>query len=351
MDKRPSRILLVDDDERNLKLIEALLQAEGYVTELAASGEAALDSVADRPPDLIVLDVMMPGMSGFEVAGRLKQNPGTKTIPIIMLTALSDKNSRLEALNTGAEEFLSKPVDRAELWVRVRNLLRLKEYSDFLADHARLLEEQVRKRTAQIEASYRETIATLSRAAAYRDEETGAHVARISYYCVEMSDTMGMDAEFRDAIFHASPLHDVGKISTPDHILFKPGGFTPDEWTVMQRHAEIGAKMLENGASPYLKMGRDIAMSHHERWDGTGYPQGLKGERIPLPARLMCLADVYDALRSQRPYKPAFDHEKTVGIILNGDGRTKPEHFDPRVLAAFQTRLGRFDEIYRALTE
>jgi putative two-component system response regulator len=194
-------------------------------------------------------------------------------------------------------------------------------------------------------------IATLTRVASYRDEETGAHIARISYYCVELSDALGMDAEFRDVIFHASPLHDVGKIATPDHILFKPGGFTPEEWAVMQRHAETGAKMLENGASPYLKMGRDIALSHHERWDGSGYPQGLKGEEIPLPARLMCLADVYDALRSKRPYKPAFDHEKAAAIILNGDGRTNPGHFDPQALAAFKSRLARFDDIYRELTE
>jgi putative two-component system response regulator len=346
MQKRASRILLVDDELRNLKLLETLVKAEGYETETAMSGEQALAAVAHHPPDLILLDVMMPGMSGHEVAGKLKLDPNTKAIPIIMVTSLDDRHSKLTALNMGAEDFLTKPIDRAELWVRVRNLLRLKDYADFLTDYARILEEQVRSRSALLTSSFRETIAALTRAASYRDEETGAHVVRISYYCQEMAITLGLDAEFRDGVFHASPMHDIGKIAIPDRILFKPGKFTPEEWEIMKSHSALGAAMLDAGNSPYLTMGREIALSHHERWDGSGYPQGLKGEAIPLSARLMCIADAYDALRSRRPYKQPFGHDQTVAIITKGDGRTHPGHFDAQVLDAFVRNASRFEEIF-----
>jgi putative two-component system response regulator len=342
------RILIVDDERRNLTLMEALLRADGYTTATATSGEQALDDVKSFKPDLILLDLMMPRMDGFETAGMLKLDPETKTIPIIMVTALDDRESKLRALNRGAEEFLTKPIDRAELSVRVRNLLRLRDYNNFLVNHSKILEEQVRERTAQLTQSYRETIHSLNRAGVYRDEQTGAHVVRISYFCTALADALGMNADFRDCIFHASPMHDVGKIAIPDHILFKPGGFTPEEWDIMKTHAELGARMLDGGKSPYIRMGRDIALSHHERWDGTGYPQGLRGEQIPLPARIMQLADVYDALRSPRPYKPSFPHEKSLEIILKGDGRTQPGHFDPEVLQAFRGMTARFRDIYEA---
>jgi putative two-component system response regulator len=336
MDKRSFRILAVDDDPRNLRLIESILRPEGYEIELAGSGEAALAAAQERPPDLILLDVMMPGMNGFDVAARLKERAQTRAVPIIMVTSLTDRASRLAALDMGAEDFLSKPIDRAELWARVRNLLRLKEYSDQLADQARLLEERVRERSSQLTESYRQTIKTLNRAASYRDEETGAHVKRISFYCVELGELMGMDSEFCSTIYYASPMHDLGKIAIPDRVLLKPGSLDPGEWEIMKTHAAVGAKMLEDGDSPYLNMGREIAMSHHERWDGTGYPQGLRGDQIPFAARLMGIADVYDALRSRRCYKPPFEHERAVEIITQGDGRTRPEHFDPAVLDAFR---------------
>src|SRR5207253_2215330 len=187
-------------------------------------------SIRSRQPDLILLDISMPGISGLDVAGRIKLDPATRHIPIIMVTALNDRGSRLTALNMGAEEFITKPIDRAELWVRVRNLLRLKQYNDLVSNHARLLEQQVHERTAQLTASYRQTITTLNRAASYRDEETGDHVQRISHYCEEIAQSLGLDAEYRDCLFHASPMHDVGKIAIPDHILLKPGGFTAEEW-------------------------------------------------------------------------------------------------------------------------
>jgi len=269
-------------------------------------------------------------------------------VPIVMVTALADRESRLRGLQAGAEDFLAKPVDRAELLVRAKNLLKLKEYGDFLADYSRILEARVQERSRQLTESYRETILALMRAASYKDEETGAHVARISFYTVEIAAQLGLDEAFRDNIHHASPMHDIGKIAIPDAILQKPAEFEPHEWEIMKTHAGLGAKLLAGGASPYLRMGAEIALSHHERWDATGYPGGLRGEAIPISARIMNLCDQYDALRSRRPYKRAFTHERAVEIISSGDGRTQPAHFDPAVLAAFRQCIGRFRDIFEA---
>lgn len=339
-------IQIVDDDMRNTRLLEAQLRGEGYDVMCAFTGEECLEQLKARLPDLILLDVMMPGMSGFDVAGHLKKDARTKNIPIIMVTALDDRDSRLHALHAGAEEFLNKPVDRSELWIRVRNMLRLKEYQNFLADHNRILEEQVAERTRALREAYKDTIYTMVRAAEFKDEETGAHVQRISFYCRDMAEEMGMDTLFCEEIFYASPMHDIGKIAIPDAVLLKPGGFTPEEWAVMKGHSAYGAKILERGGSPFTKMGAEIALAHHERWDGTGYPDGLQGEAIPFSARLMNIADQYDALRSKRPYKPAFPHGKAYAIITEGDGRTLPGHFDPQVLAAFGKCAERWREIY-----
>lgn len=346
MSKQSPCILIVDADARSLKFVEAMLKAEGYQTETATDGQRALALIDDYPPDLILLDIMMPGISGLDVAGKLKRDPATRHIPIVMVTAQSDRTSRIAALNLGAEEFVTKPVERAELAVRVRNLLRLKEYAELEADHARLVEEEVRARTAQVVGSYRETVAALNHAASFRDEETGAHVVRIAHYCRELATSLGMDAEFRDCIFQASPMHDLGKIAIPDRILFKPGPLTFGEWEIMKTHTTLGAKMLDGATSPYLKMARDIALCHHEHWDASGYPHRLKGEQIPLPARMMCLADTYDALRSRRPYKWPFDHAHSVSIITHGDGRTRPENFDPDVLDAFSRNADRWEDIF-----
>jgi putative two-component system response regulator len=346
--KKPARILVVDDDDRSRRVLVAMLEADGYAVQEANSGEQSLEFARQRPPDLVLLDIMMPGMDGYEVARALKADAATKAIPIVMVTMLDDRGSRLRALEAGAEEFVNKPVDRWELRVRVKNLLKLKELSDFLADHNRILDALVKERTHQLLVSYREVIATMTRAASYKDEETGAHVARVSFYTVELAQALGMDAEFCDTIHYASPMHDVGKIAIPDAILGKPGTFEPHEWEIMKTHAALGAKMLCGTYSPYLIMGAEIALGHHERWDGGGYPAGLAGEAIPLSARIMNICDQYDALRSKRPYKPAFPHEKALEIITVGDGRTMPSHFDPAVLAASKGCAGRFRDIFEA---
>jgi len=342
-------ILVVDDEPRNVKLLETLLRHQGYEVEAAADGASALQSVQTLKPDLILLDAMMPGMDGFEVAGKLKSSPHTRSIPIIMVTSLDDRSSRLKALKMGAEEFLTKPVDRAELYIRVRNLLRLKEHADLLAVHARVLEARVSERSEQLVASYRQTIAALTRAASFRDEETGGHVQRISVYCVELAQTLGLDQAFCECIRYASPMHDIGKIAIPDRILLKRGPLDATEWATMRTHSALGARMLEGADSPYLNMGREIALGHHERWDGSGYPSGLAGEAIPLAARLMCIADVYDALRSVRSYKKAIDHGTAIAIIQHGDGRTDPAHFDPGVLAALNICHARLEAIHHEI--
>lgn len=346
-------ILIVDDDRRNRELLKAILLASGYRPLEADNGAMALKMAGDHRPDLILLDGMMPEMDGFELSRHLKDGPLTRTIPVIMITAMADRDSKLRALECGVEDFLSKPIDRAELHVRVRNLLRVKEYSDFLADYNHRLEEEVAERSKEVLSSYFETVLTITRAAEYRDEETGAHIRRIGVYTRELAQWLGLDQMFIETIATTSPLHDVGKIGIPDHILFKTGPLLPDEYAIMQTHSTLGAEILGKGkgGSRFTMMGADIAQSHHEKWDGSGYPEGLRGETIPLSARIMSITDVYDALRSRRPYKRPFSHQESLQIILEGDGRTDPAHFDPQVLEAFRHHAPVFEEIFETYIE
>jgi putative two-component system response regulator len=342
---------VVDDEKTNRDWIVRLLEAKGYKMVTASNGQAALDAVAADPPDVVLLDVRMPGLDGFEVAKRLKADTRTKAIPIVMITGADDRESRLRALGSGAEEFLAKPVDPDELWVRVRNLLKLKQYGDLLAEHAKVSDRKVQDATIKLREAYREITFTLTSAAEYRDESTGSHVRRVAHYAWEIASYLGLEKQYLDDIFFAAPMHDVGKIGIPDSILLKAGPLTADEWTLMKTHTEMGYRILQNGKTPSTMMGAEIALTHHERWDGTGYPQQLKGEKIPLSGRIMNICDQYDALRSKRPYKDAFDHTTAVRIIAEGDGRTSPAHFEPRILQTFTSRAQRFEEIFETYKE
>jgi putative two-component system response regulator len=333
------RILAVDDTPDSLRLLTDLLTAEGYEVRSAISGALALHAAALNPPELILLDICMPEMDGYEVCRRLKADPTTREVPVIFVSAASETTEKVEGFTVGAVDFVTKPYQRDELLARVRTHIELSR----LRNH---LEELVLQRTDQLISSHREAIVTMTRAASYKDEETGSHISRISRYCVEISKELGMSAEFCDLIRYASPMHDVGKMSVPDAILQKHGGLEPEEWKIMQTHSEVGAKMLAGASSPYLVMGAEIAAAHHENWDGTGYPHGLMGNEIPLAARIVQICDVYDALRSSRSYKEAFSHERSVEIITIGDKRTFPSHFDPLVLDAFKRISERFHEIF-----
>lgn len=333
------RILVVDDIPANIKVLNDLLRSH-FSISVATNGHDALDLAdSENKPDLILLDIMMPGMDGYEVIKRLKDNPNTKQIPVLFVTAKEDVQDEKQGLAMGAVDYIRKPINPSIVKARVNAHMSLHLYQE-------RLEDLVNQRTQQLKNGYIDTIRRLTLASEYKDEDTGAHINRISYYAKELSQQMGMDSLFSEYIFYASPMHDIGKVSIPDDVLLKEGPLNDEEWAIMKTHTTIGGEILKGSDSPYLQMAVDIAKSHHERWDGKGYPNGLKEEQIPLTARIMNITDQYDALRSKRPYKPAFDHEKTVAIITKGDGRTMPDHFDPEILLAFEKSLDLFNEIF-----
>lgn len=344
----PPVILVVDDEDLNLRLIEALLKPHGYQVHTAKNGEEALEKVHETAPDIILLDIMMPKMNGFEVAEHLRSDPETRIIPIVMVTALQDVEDRVRALEVGADDFLTKPVDRMELRARVRSLLKVKAYNDHMKNYQQELEAEVHNRTLELQAAYQqvqsaslETILRLSRAAEYKDEDTGAHIQRMSNYSAMIGERMGLNDTTVERVLYAAPMHDVGKIGIPDHILLKPGPLTPEEWVVMRQHTTIGAAIMEGSDEGFIKLAEVIALSHHERWDGNGYPFGLAGSKIPLVGRIVAIADVFDALMSKRPYKEPFSLEKSLDIIQKGRG----SHFDPDVVDTFMDILDKILEI------
>ncbi len=337
MQKNPL-ILIVDDLPQNIELLEAYLAPYGYEIVTASNGAEALEKLASHPIDLILLDVMMPIMDGFEVARRVRQNDTMRLLPIILVTALHETEDRVKGIEAGCDDFISKPVDKSELVARVRSLLKVKAYNDLLSNYQKELEIEVAKRTEELkhalehikEASL-ETIHRLSVAAEYKDEDTGAHIKRMSRYCAAIARQMGLDEHAVETILYAAPMHDVGKIGIPDKILLKPGKHDAQEWEIMKQHALIGAEILKDSDAEFIKMGEVIARSHHEKWDGSGYPDALKGAEIPIAGRIAAIADVFDALLSKRPYKEAFSLEKSLEIIKDVRGT----HFDPEVVDAF----------------
>ena len=343
-------ILIVDDQKSNVQLLNRMLRAAGYLFITTTQDPlSACELHRQNHYDLILLDLHMPSMDGFEVMERLKRCSPHSYLPVLVITAHPEL--KLRALQAGAKDFVSTPFEIAEVLFRVHNLLEVRLLHKALRHQNELLERRVIERTEELQENYLETILTMTRAAEHKDEETGAHVQRIAYYSEKLAELMGMDETFVDCIFVASPMHDIGKIGIHDHVLLKPGGFTPEEWLIMRGHTTIGAKILGNSRSPYLKMAAEIALNHHEHWDGSGYPNSKRGQEIPLSARIMNICDVYDALRSQRPYKPAYDHNRAMHIITHGDGRVLPQHFDPTILAIFQANHQMFSDIYALYAE
>ncbi len=334
-----AKILVVDDEDRNLRLMELLLTSFGYDVLTASNGEEALEKVHDIPPDVILLDAMMPKIDGFEVAKRLKKEEETKIIPIVMVTALNEVQDRVKALEAGADDFLNKPVDKTELRARVQSLVKVKACNDYMRNYQKELEAEVAKRTIQLRQALKrlkevslESICHLCRAAEYRDENTGDHIKRMSHYACAIARKMGLNKQTVENLLYTAPMHDAGKIGIPDHILLKPGELNEKEWEIMKQHTIIGAQILAGSDAKFIKLAQTIALTHHEKWDGSGYPKGLKGSKIPLVGRIAAIADVFDALTSRRPYRiKPFSLEEAFDYIKEERGR----QFDPKVVDAF----------------
>lgn len=343
-DRAVKRILVVDDEPANLRLMRALLGALEY--EAVCVGSAA-DALATIGPeiDLVLLDVMMPGIDGLETARRIRNDPRVSDVPIVMVTGLESRRDRLNAVEAGANDYVTKPVDLTELRVRMTSLLQMKEAQDALKKHRRELEETVLQRTAELRRTldrveqahsmthqaHLDTIQRLALAAEYRDHGTIAHLQRISRYCEAFARSLGLPEEEVETLRIASQMHDVGKIGIPDSILLKSGELNEEEREVMRQHPVIGARILEGSPSPLIQAARVIALTHHEKWDGSGYPYGIAGEQIPLHGRICAIADVFDALTSERHYKGSIDLETTVEMMLEERDRS----FDPRLLDIF----------------
>jgi len=318
------KILIVDDEPFNLKVLKQILQ-DNYRLSFAKNGLDALELAKTEQPQLILLDVMMPDMTGFEVCAQLKADQTTHNIPVIFVTALSDENDEATGLSHGAVDYITKPVYPAVVKARVKT-------------HLSLI------RAENLQKTHLELIQRLGRAAEFKDNETGLHVLRMSHISRILATKLGFNEAFCDDLLNAAPMHDIGKIGIPDHILLKPGRLDDIEMNVMKQHPQIGADILDNSSSSLIQLAHSVALYHHEKWDGSGYPRGLKGEDIPIEARIVAVADVFDALTNKRPYKEAWSVEDTLKEIKEQSGR----HFDPEVVDALSTSL---DEIVTTIAK
>jgi len=338
------RVLVIDDDEGIRKITQMLVEGLGHDVEPARDGIEGLAKL-QLGIDLVLLDVVMPGLDGFDVCRRIRQDPAGRDVPVIMVTTLETKEHRLHAVEAGANDFIAKPVDETELRVRAASLLKMKEAQDELKRYQNHLEAMCEERTASLRKALEqmaeaqrlayqaqlETVERLAVLAEYKDKVTGRHVQRMSEYSAVIARGLKLPPAEVELILHASRMHDVGKIAVPESILRKPSSLDPHEWTVMRQHSAIGSAILDNSTSQILQAGRVIALHHHERWDGAGYPNGLSGSDIPLWGRICAVADVFDAVTSERPYKPAFPNEEALQLLRDGRGK----HFDPRVVDVF----------------
>jgi putative two-component system response regulator len=337
MVNKPS-ILIVDDQPINLQVLGKRLQIENYSIMAAMNGKIALEMVEEHKPDLILLDIMMPEMSGFEVCKRLKQNPKTQSIPIIFLTAKTAPEDIVKGFNLGAVDYVSKPFNYAELISRINTHTELKRLQDSLemavADRTKKLYDALDELKIihnQLRGAHYETIKRLARAADFRDNETGMHIIRMSYYSRILGKAMGMNDDDCEQLKHASAVHDIGKIGIPDGILLKPGKLDQEEFEIMKTHSAIGAQLLADIDSDLCRLAEKIALTHHEKWNGKGYPNGISGIDIPLEGRIAAVSDVFDALTSVRPYKKAWSVDDAIQLLI----KEKGQHFDPEIVDLF----------------
>ena len=347
-----AQILIVDDMEANVDLLQRILVRSGYtnVTGITDSREAYL-LISNNEYDLIILDLRMPHLSGFEIMEQLVSDNPDDYLPILVVTGDSDKETRNRALKAGARDFVAKPFERNEVINRIENMLEVRALYNDRKRQAIILEETVQERTQelrfrneQLEQARLEVIRRLGRAGEYRDNETGMHVIRMSKSCANLATAAGLDQRYSNLILAASPMHDVGKIGIPDRILLKPGKLEPDEWAIMKTHTSIGADILGDSGSRLMRVARSITLSHHEKWDGTGYPNALRGEEIPIEGRITAVCDLFDALTSDRPYKAAWPVDKARCYVRDNAG----SHFDPVLAEAFIDILPEILEIREA---
>ncbi|WP_286233934.1 response regulator [Thalassotalea sediminis] len=327
-------ILVVDDTPDNISLLTGILKKD-YRVKAALNGETALGIAnGTEKPSIILLDIMMPDMDGYEVCKRLKSDPDTAKIPVIFITAKSDTHDEEHGFEIGAVDYITKPISPPLVLARVKSQLSL--YSQ--AQH---LENLVQERTKELNDTRVEIIRRLGRAAEYKDNETGMHVIRMSWFSRYLAQAMGQPEEWCELLYNAAPMHDIGKIGIPDRVLLKPGKLDAEEWAIMKQHAQYGADIIGEHPSPLLQLAKEVAITHHEKWNGTGYPHGLKGEEIPLSGRIVAIADVFDALTSERPYKKAWSEEKAIQLLLDEAG----EHFDPNLVPIFIECIAKVREI------
>ncbi|WP_417511013.1 HD domain-containing phosphohydrolase [Methylophaga sp.] len=329
-----ARILIVDDQLVNIKLLEKMLHQAGFTSLFSTTRGAEVEQrYFEYEIDLILLDIRMPDMDGFQVMQTLQTAIQNDYLPVLVITAELTQEIRKKSLCSGAKDFITKPFDQTEVIQRIRNMLEVRLLHKQVKTQNETLEQQVRHRTQQLEQSRLEIIKRLGRAAEYKDNETGNHILRMSHFAQMLALAAGLDESFAADILTAAPMHDIGKIGIPDHILLKPGKLDADEWEVMKTHVRIGADLLADTNVPLLKLASNIALTHHEKWDGSGYPQGLKGKDIPIEGRICSISDVFDALMSERPYKKAWPIEKAVDYLIEQKGR----HFDPELVTHFLT--------------
>jgi putative two-component system response regulator len=328
-----ARIVAVDDEQANVDLLERVLEHYGYANIASTTNpEQVVSLCMQAPPDLVLLDLHMPRLDGFELLEQLKPLLEPRAVPVLVLTADTTREAKRRALSAGAADFLTKPLDAAEVLLRIRNLLRTRFFQLELRRQNLLLEERVRERTHDLATARLEVLARLAMAAEYRDDDTGGHIQRVGRTAGQLAEALDLDDSTVELIRNAAPLHDIGKIGVPDHILLKRAALTDEEREAMKVHVAIGASILAYSKSPLLRMAEQIACSHHEWWDGTGYPEGLQGDDIPLAGRIVAIADVFDALTQDRPYKAAVGLDEAVAEIRALSGR----QFDPQIVAAFE---------------